>query len=49
MGGGDVGGKTSSLNGHVGSLKLYSRPLNTGEIGLIYNSQEPFFKSIITD
>ena len=48
MGGGDIGGKTSSLNGHVGSLKLYSRPLNTDEILLIYGSQQPFFKSIIT-
>tara|TARA_R110002020_G_scaffold379488_6_gene590762 strand:- start:9519 stop:12359 length:2841 start_codon:yes stop_codon:yes gene_type:complete len=49
MGDGSTGGKTSALNGYIGSLKLYNRPLNTNEVKTTYESQKGFFKTIITD
>lgn len=39
-------GLNSGLNGHVGSLKFYSRPLTNSEIVDNYNSQKGFFKNI---
>ena len=44
--GGDRGGVISGLNGHIGSLKFYSRPLNSKEIKKNYDSQQGFFKNI---
>jgi len=44
--GGDRGGITSGLRGHVGSLKFYSRPLDNGEILKNYKAQKGFFKNI---
>lgn len=44
--GGDRGGLLSGLRGHVGSLKFYSRPLNTTEVLQNYKAQEGFFKNI---
>ena len=44
--GGDRGGITSGLRGHVGSLKFYSRPLNTSEVLKNYKAQQGFFKNI---
>lgn len=44
--GGDRGGIISGLNGHIGSLKFYSRPLNSGEVKQNYNAQQGFFKTI---
>lgn len=49
MGGDPVGGKTSGLNGYIGSLKLYKKPLNTSEVNKNYEAQKGFFKSIIID
>jgi len=46
--GGDRGGIISGLRGHIGSLKFYSRALDTGEILQNYKAQQGFFKSIIT-
>jgi len=46
--GGDRGGIVSGLRGHVGSLKFYSKALDTGEILQNYKAQKGFFKSIIT-
>ena len=44
--GGDRGGVISGLRGHIGSLKFYSRPLDTGEVFKNYNAQKGFFKNI---
>tara|TARA_B100000497_G_scaffold121777_1_gene152000 strand:- start:487 stop:3210 length:2724 start_codon:yes stop_codon:yes gene_type:complete len=44
--GGDRGGITSGLRGHVGSLKFYSRPLDNGEVLKNYKAQQGFFKNI---
>lgn len=44
--GGDRGGVTSGLRGHVGSLKFYSRPLDNFEIKKNYDAQQGFFKNI---
>ena len=44
--GGDRGGITSGLRGHVGSLKFYSRPLDNKEILKNYKAQQGFFKNI---
>mgnify|MGYP003632514822 CR=1 FL=1 len=44
--GGDRGGITSGLRGHVGSLKFYSRSLDNGEILKNYKAQQGFFKNI---
>ena len=39
---------SSGLNGHVGSLKFYSRPLNINEVRKNYEAQKGFFKNIYT-
>jgi hypothetical protein len=44
--GGDRGGITSGLRGHLGSLKFYSRALDNGEVLKNYNAQQGFFKNI---
>ena len=44
--GGDRGGVVSGLRGHIGSLKFYSRALDTGEVKKNYNAQQGFFKNI---
>jgi hypothetical protein len=44
--GGDRGGIVSGLRGHVGSLKFYSKALDTEEVQKNYNSQQGFFKNI---
>jgi hypothetical protein len=44
--GGDRGGVTSGLRGHVGSLKFYSRPLDSREVKKNYEAQRGFFKNI---
>jgi hypothetical protein len=44
--GGDRSGYISGLRGHVGSLKFYSKPLNTTEVLKNYEAQEGFFKNI---
>jgi hypothetical protein len=44
--GGDRGGITSGLRGHVGSLKFYSKPLNSTEAKKNYDAQRGFFKNI---
>ena len=41
-------GLTSGLNGFVGSLKFYSRPLDSSEVLKNYNAQKGFFKNIVT-
>lgn len=41
-------GYGSGLDGFVGSLKFYSRPLNTQEVNNNYLVQRVFFKNIIT-
>jgi len=45
---GERHGLTSALNGHVGSFKIYSRPLNIKEVRKNYEAQKGFFKEIIT-
>lgn len=45
--GGDRGGIVSGLRGHIGSLKFYSRPLNSNEVLKNYKAQEGFFKTIL--
>jgi len=45
--GGDRGGIVSSYRGHLGSLKFYSKPLNSNEVLKNYNAQQGFFKSIL--
>ena len=44
--GGDRGGITSGLRGHVGSLKFYSRALDNDEVLTNYKAQKGFFKNI---
>jgi hypothetical protein len=44
--GGDRGGITSGLRGHLGSLKFYSKPLDSSEVLKNYNAQKGFFKNI---
>ena len=44
--GGDRGGITSGLRGHIGSLKFYSKPLNTSEAKKNFDAQKGFFKNI---
>ena len=44
--GGDRGGMTSGLRGHLGSLKFYSRPLDNDEVLKNYKAQQGFFKNI---
>ena len=39
-------GVSSGLNGHVGSLKFYSRPLTIMEVRKNYEAQKGFFKNI---
>jgi len=39
-------GVSSGLNGHVGSLKFYSRPLTIKEVRKNYEAQKGFFKNI---
>ena len=44
--GGDRGGVTSGLRGHVGSLKFYSKPLDSTEAKKNFDAQKGFFKNI---
>ena len=44
--GGEYGGKASGLKGHVGSVKMYSRPLTPSEVVINYNATQNFFKNI---
>ena len=44
--GGDRGGITSGLRGHLGSLKFYSRALDNEEVLKNYKAQQGFFKNI---
>jgi len=44
--GGDRGGVISGLRGHVGSLKFYSRALDSREVKQNYDAQQGFFKNI---
>ena len=44
--GGDRGGITSGLRGHVGSLKFYSKPLDSTEAKKNFDAQRGFFKNI---
>ena len=44
--GGDRGGVISGLRGHVGSLKFYSRSLDSREVKQNYDAQQGFFKNI---
>lgn len=46
MGGRERGGITSGLRGHVGSLKFYSKPLDSTEVKKNYEAQQGFFKNI---
>jgi len=46
--GGSRSGIVSGLRGHVGSLKFYSRALNTSEVKVNYKAQKGFFKNIQT-
>lgn len=46
--GGNHSGIVSGLRGHVGSLKFYSRPLNSLEVEKNYKAQKGFFKNIKT-
>jgi hypothetical protein len=39
-------GLNSGLNGYIGSLKFYSKPLTTSEVLFNFNSQKGFFKNI---
>ena len=39
-------GLTSGLNGFVGSLKFYSKPLSNSEVIKNYNAQKGLFKNI---
>ena len=39
-------GLTCGLEGHVGSMKFYSRPLSNGEVLTNYRAQRGFFKNI---
>ena len=44
--GGDRSGIISGLRGFLGSLKFYSKPLDTTEVLKNYNAQKGFFKNI---
>ena len=44
--GGDRGGITSGLRGHVGSLKFYSKSLDSKEVKQNFSAQRGFFKNI---
>jgi len=44
--GGDRGGITSGLRGHLGSLKFYARALDNSEVSKNYKAQQGFFKNI---
>jgi len=44
--GGDRGGITSGLRGHVGSLKFYSKALDSKEAKKNFDAQRGFFKNI---
>ncbi len=44
--GGDRGGIVSGFKGFVGSLKFYSKALDTGSVGKNYAAQQGFFKNI---
>jgi hypothetical protein len=44
--GGIYGGIKSGLNGHLGSLKFYSKPLSDQEVMSNYKTQKDFFKNI---
>lgn len=44
--GGDRGGITSGLRGHIGSLKFYAKPLNNFEAKKNFDAQKGFFKNI---
>lgn len=44
--GGTYGGVISGLKGYLGSLKFYSKPLNSTEILNNYNTQKGFFENI---
>ena len=46
--GGSYGGIISGLRGHLGSIKFYSKPLNSSEVINNYNTQKNFFKNIDT-
>jgi len=46
--GGTYGGIISGLRGHLGSFKLYSKPLSDSEILNNYKTQKDFFKNIDT-
>ena len=41
-------GIKSGLNGFVGSVKIYTKPLNSKEVLKNYEAQQGFFKSIQT-
>jgi hypothetical protein len=43
---GNNSGLESGLNGFVGSLKFYNRPLNNSEVLSNFNNQSGFFKNI---
>jgi len=36
----------SSLEGYIGSFKMYSKPLSIDEITRNYNAQRPYFSGI---
>ncbi len=40
------GGKTSALQGKLGGIKFYSRPLSAGEVLQNYNANKNFFKFV---
>lgn len=46
--GGDRGGVVSGLRGFIGSLKFYSKPLESTEVLTNYNAQRIYFKNIRT-
>jgi hypothetical protein len=46
--GGDRGGITSGLRGHIGSLKFYAKPLDSNEALKNYKAQSVYFKNILT-
>ena len=38
----------SGLRGHLGSIKFYSKPLNSGEVLKNYNAQKDVFENMQT-
>ena len=38
----------SGLGGHIGSFKMYARPLTTDEVKQNFDAQKGFFKNILT-